>query len=50
MLVLDERAAAADPRAVDVVAPEQMIGDHASCRVHDSDRPFEREPLVPLQV
>jgi hypothetical protein len=33
---------------VDVVAPEQMIGDDALRRMHNGHDAFEREPLVAL--
>jgi hypothetical protein len=35
---------------MDVILPEQMIGDDSAIRVNDGDRSAEWEPLVALKV
>jgi hypothetical protein len=39
-----------DPGAVDVVSPEQVVGDDPASRVNDGDDPLQWEPLVRLEV
>ena len=39
-----------DPRAVDVVLPEEVIGDDPTHWMNDGDDPLKREPLVALDV
>jgi len=39
-----------NPRPVDVVSPEEMVGNDRPSRVDDRNHPFEWEPLVALDV
>jgi hypothetical protein len=39
-----------NPGSVDVIAPEEMVGDDWTAGIDYGDDAFEREPLVPLDV
>jgi len=39
-----------NPGTVDIIEPEQVVGDDWAGRIDDRDDPFEREPLVALDV
>jgi hypothetical protein len=39
-----------DPGSVDVVVPEEMVGNDRPSRVEDRDCSVEREPFVALEV